>query len=174
MVLPIVSEALRECPVDRAVYHLLTGSFDPPEYVAGFARQDPRKAERYDLVFWLKTPKRTCFFSFSEPDWHDGPFITPDLDPKDSAKMSDWELEFQGDRLPRERPSIEFDTFSPELYNWRVPALINPPPALIFARGLTRELWHHPDRLGDGDHRAEQEEMPIGLFVLSECAAAPH
>ena len=174
MVLPIVSEELSQCPVDRAVYHLLTGSFDPPAFSAGFAKQDPRKAERYDLVFWLKTPKRTYFFSFSEPDWHDGPFITPDLDPKRSAKMNDWELEFQADQLSRDRRPIEFDTFSPELYNWRVPALTNPPPALIFVRGLSRELWHHPDHLAVGNDPAEQEEMPIGLFVLSECAAAPH
>ncbi len=174
MVLPIVSEALRECPVDRAVYHLLTGSFDPPEFTAGFARQDPRKVDRYDLVFWLKTPKRTYFFSFSEPDWHDGPFITPDIDPKRAAQMNDGELENQYvDRFDPPQP-VEFDTFSPELYNWRVPVLVNPPPALVFARGLSRELWHHPRRLAGGDHRAEQEDMPIGLFVLSECAAAPH
>ena len=173
MVLPIVSEALSQCPVDRAVYHLLTGSFDPPEFTAGFARQDPRKAERYDLVFWLKTPKRTYFFSFSEPEWHDGPFITPDIDPKRAAQLSEWDLEIPYDRFNPPHP-VEFDTFSPELYNWGVPALINPPPALIFARGLSRELWHHPQRLAVGGPPAEQEDMPIGLFVLSECAAAPH
>ena len=170
MVLPIVSEALAECPVDRAVYHLPMG----PDFTAGFARQDPRKAERYDLVLWLKTPKRTYWFSFSEPDFHDGPFITPDVDPKLAAKMSDWELQYQGERPGSERQPIEFDTFSPELYAWRVPSSINPPPALIFARGLARELWHNPARLAGGDHRAEQEDMPLGLFVLSECAPAPH
>jgi hypothetical protein len=55
MLEPIVSEALSQCPVDRAVYHLRLD----PAFTAGFARQDPRKAERYDLVFWLKTSKRT-------------------------------------------------------------------------------------------------------------------
>jgi len=170
MVLPIVSEALSECPVDRAVYHLPTG----PGFTAGFARQDPRLAERYDLAFWLKTPRRTYWFSFSEPDFHDGPFISADVDPKRAATMDDHHLGYERERIGREAQPIEFDTFSPELYCWRVPALINPPPALIFARGLARELWHNPARLAGGDHRAEQEEMPLGLFVLSECAPAPH
>lgn len=173
MGLPIVSEALCECPVDRAVYRLRTGM--EADFTAGFARQDPRKAERYDLVFWLKTPKRTYWFSFSEPDrWEGGgPFISPDIDPKRAAAMDDYRLEDETGRA-RGELALEFDTFSPELYEWGVPAIINPPPALIVARGLGRALRDRPRELSGGDHRAEPEIMPSGLFLLSDCAAAPH
>jgi hypothetical protein len=171
MGLPIVDEALAQCPVDRAVYHLRNWT----EYKAGFARQDPRKAEDYDLVFWLKTPKRTYFFSFSDPhrrEWG-GPYISPDIDPKRAATMTDWQLEYETEQA-RSMLSIEFDTFSPELYEWGIPSIQNPPPALIVSRGLAWELRHRPHVLAGGDHRAEPEEMPSGLFLLSECAAAPH
>jgi hypothetical protein len=168
---PIVSEALCNCPVDRAVYHLRNGN----EYTAGFARQDPRKAGEYDLVFWLKTPKRTYFFSFSDPhrrEWG-GPYISPDIDPKRAAAMDDYGLEFETERA-RAMLSLEFDTFSPELYEWGIPSSANPPPALIVARGLSWEIRHRPHVLSGGDYRAEAEEMPSGLFLLSECAPAPH
>jgi hypothetical protein len=173
MGLPIVSEALSECPAERAVYRLRTGM--EADFTAGFARQDPRKAERYDLVFWLKTPKRTYFFSFSEPErWEGGgPFISPDIDPKQAAAMDDHRLEYETERV-RGELALEFDTFSPELYEWGVPAIINPPPALIVTRGLARALRDRPRKLSGGDHRAEPEVMPSGLFLLSECAAAAH
>ena len=173
MGLPIVSEALSECPVDRAVYRLRTGM--DVDFTAGFARQDPRKAERYDLVFWLKTPKRTSFFSFSEPHRHEwgGAVISPDIDPKRAATLDDYRLEDETEQM-RGQLSLEFDTFSPELYDWGIPAIINPPPALIVCRGLAWELRHNPCKLSGGDYRAEPEEMPNGLFLLSECAPAPH
>jgi len=170
---PIVSEELSDCPVDRAVYRLRTGM--ESDFTAGFARQDPRKAERYDLVFWLKTPRRTYFFSFSEPERFEGggPFISPDLDPKRAAAMDDYRLEDETERV-RSGLALEFDTFSPELYEWGVPAIINPPPALIVTRGLARALRDRPHELAGGDYRAEPEIMPSGLFLLSECAAHPH
>jgi hypothetical protein len=167
----IVSEALSECPVDRAVYHLR----QDPGFTAGFARQDPRKAERYDLVFWLKTPKRTYWFSFSEPRRLEGggPIIRPEIDPARAAKMDDFSLQYEAERMSGDL-ALEFDAFSPELYDWGIPALMNPPPALIFARGLAETLRDRPDKLAGGDHRAEAESMPSGLFLLSECAAAAH
>jgi hypothetical protein len=158
---------LLECPVDRAVYRMrVSGDFS-----AGFARQDPRRAERYDLVFWLKTPKRTYWFSFSEPDFYDGPFISPTIDPGRAARMGDTELEMAAERIVGD--PIAFDTFSHEFYAWRVPSLINPAPSYLFARGLGRALWHDPKSLAGGG-RAEQEEMPLGIFELVECAAQPH
>jgi hypothetical protein len=171
MGLPVVSEALSLCPVDRAVYHLRNW----PEFTAGFARQDPRRAADYDLMFWLKTPKRTYFFSFSDPhrrEWG-GPYISPDVDPKRAAAMNEFELEYESERM-RAALALEFDTFSPELYEWGIPSASNPAPAVIVSRGLAWELRHHPHALAGGDHRAEPEEMPNGLFLLSECAAAPH
>ena len=170
---PIVSEALSQCPVDRAVYRLRMDQ--DCVFTAGFARQDPRKAERYDLVFWLKTPKRTYWFSFSEPRRFEGggPVISPEIDPKRAAAMDEYRLEYETEQV-RGHLALDFDSFSPELYDWGVPAIINPPPALIFARGLAEALRERPRELSGGDHRAEAEEMPSGLFLLSECAPKPH
>lgn len=173
MGLPIVSEALSECPVDRAVYRLRTGM--DVGFSAGFARQDPRKAERYDLVFWLKTPKRAYFFSFSQPqrlEWG-GPVISPDIDPKRAATLDEYRLEDETERA-RGHLSLEFDTYSPELYDWGIPVSKNPAPALIVCRGLVQAIRYRPRELSGGDYDAEPEEMPFGLFLLSECAPAPH
>ena len=170
---PIVGDALSSCPADRAVYRLRTGM--EAAFTAGFARQDPRKAERYDLVFWLKTPLRTYYFSFSDPhrlEWG-GPYISPDIDPKRAANMDDYRLEYETEEV-RGKLSLEFDTFSPELYEWGIPSSINPAPALIVSRGLAWELRHRPHLLSGGDYQAQSEEMPSGLFLLSECAAEPH
>jgi hypothetical protein len=161
---------LLECPIERAVYHLRIA----PEFTAGFALQDPRKAQRYDLVFWLKTPKRTYFFSFHEPRWnegdylHEGAYIVPDIDPKRAAKLDDYSVMEHPDWIRRAEP-IAFDTFSPEMYAWRVPHSGNPAPPLIFARGIGPLLWREPDLLTAGDGRAEQEEMPLGIFELAAC-----
>jgi hypothetical protein len=166
---------LLDCPVDQAVYGMKVA----PEFTAGFARQDPRKAERYDLVFWLKTPRRTYFFSFHEPrlregDYlHEGAYIVPDIDPKRAAKMGDYEVMEHHDWIRRAEP-MAFDTFSPELYAWRVPHSGNPAPPLIFARGIGPLLWSEPSLLAPGELRVEQEEMPLGIFELVGCDPAPH
>jgi hypothetical protein len=166
---------LLECPVDRAVYHLRIA----PQFTAGFAHQDPRKAQRYDLVFWLKTPRRTYWFSFDEPRWregdyiHEGAYIVPDIDPKRAAKMGDHEVMEHRDWIRRAEP-IAFDTFSPEFYAWGVPSSGNPAPALVFARGLGPLLWREPWLLTLGEGEAEQEEMPLGIFELAACDPAPH
>ena len=167
---------LLDCPIERAVYHLRIA----PQFTAGFARQDPRKAERYDLVFWLKTPKRTYFFSFHEPRWregdymHEGAYIVPDFDPRRAARMDDYEVTQPPPDWIRRAEPIAFDTFSPEFYAWRVPGLGNPAPPLIFARGIGPVLWSEPSLLTLGEGQAEQEEMPLGIFELTACDPAPH
>ena len=166
---------LIDCPIERAVYHLRIA----PEFTAGFAPQDPRKAERHNLVFWLKTPKRTYFFSFHEPRGretgyiHEGAYIVPDIDPKRAARMDDYEVTEHRDWIRRAEP-IEFDTFSPDFYAWGVPGLGNPAPPLIFARGIGPVLWRNPELLTVGEGQAEPEEMPLGIFELAACAPAPH
>ncbi len=166
---------LLECPVDRAVYRMKMA----PDFSCGFARQDPRKSARYDLVFWLKTPKRRYFFSFHEPrgrdtDYiHEGAYIVPDIDPKRAAKLDDYTVMETPDWIRRAEP-IEFDTFSHEMYAWRVPVSFNPAPSYIFVRGLGRLLWKEPSLLTMGEGIAEPEELPLGMFELVECAAEPH
>jgi hypothetical protein len=82
--------------------------------------------------------------------------------------MDDYRLEDETERM-RGHLSLEFDTFSPELYDWGIPAIINPPPALIVCRGLVQAIRYRPRELSGGDYRAERRRkaMPVGLFVLS-------
>ena len=130
-------------------------------------------------VFWLKTPRRTYWFSFHELRWregdyiHEGAYIVPDIDPKRAARMDDYEVREDRAWIRRAEP-IAFDTFSPEFYAWGVPSSGNPSPALIFARGLGPLLWREPHLLTLGEGEAEQEEMPLGMFELAACDPAPH
>ncbi|HYJ83051.1 MAG TPA: hypothetical protein VEW26_09455, partial [Allosphingosinicella sp.] len=47
------------------------------------------------------------------------------------------------------------------------------PPSLLFARGLGPALWYGPLTLSGNDGTAEQEGMPISLFVPAGCAGPP-
>ena len=155
-----------ECPIDRAVYRL-NGA---PEYTAGFAPQERRNRQGSDLAFWLKTPKRTYWFSLGAPNGYGGTYLAPALDPEAVAKMSDDDMYAALDRLRESEPvQIDFDAFGPDLAAHEgVPQAEDAAPALLFARGLGPALWYEPNRLAGGAE-AEQESMPIGLFEAAGC-----
>lgn len=160
-----------ECPIDRAVYRL-NGA---PEYTAGFAPQERRHAAGSDLVFWLATPKRTYWFSLGSPNGYGGTYISPALDPRESVKLGDDDLDAALDALETDEPvSVELDAFAADLKAFETPPQSdNPAPALIFARGLGPALWYNPVGLAGGDKDAEQESMPIGLFQPAGCQGPP-
>ena len=158
------------CPIDRAVYRL-NGA---PEFTAGFLRQDRRKVNASDLVFWLKTPKHTYFFSFSSPNGYGGTYISPDIDPRLAVRMSDDEERDATKRATAsEPPYIPFDAFAPDLKSVGTPTSATPPPAFLFARGLGPALWYEWTALAGNDPKAEQESMPIGLFEPAGCDGGP-
>jgi hypothetical protein len=149
-----------DCPIDRAVYRL-NGA---PGFTAGFLRQDRRKVMASDLVFWLKTPKRTWFFAFSSPNGYGGTYISPDIDPRLAVRMTDDE----------EPPFIPFDAFGPDLKAYEgPPGSTMPAPARLFARGLGPSLWYESVTLAGNDPKAEQESMPIGMFEPAGCGGGP-
>jgi hypothetical protein len=157
------------CPIDRAVYRL-NGA---PEYTAGFAPQERRNRQVSDLVLWLKTPKRTYWFSFGSPNGYGGTYIAPALDPGPLAAMSDDDMYAALDKLEEGEPvTIMFDAFGPDLRTLAVPQSTDPAPALLFARGIGPALWYEPNSLAAGGE-AEQESMPIGLFQPAGCADSP-
>lgn len=153
------------CPIDRAVYRL----HGAPAFTAGFARQDKRKAFASDLAFWLKTPKRTFWFSFGASNGYGGTWIATDTDPDRSAASPE-PLEIQ-DPPDGEAPVlIDFDAFASDLAPLRAPPRAgDPPPALLFARGLGAALWYDWVSLAGGDETAVQEQMPAPLFEAAEC-----
>ena len=156
-----------DCPIDKAVYRL-NGA---PQFTAGFLRQDRRKVMASDLVFWLKTPKRTWFFAFSSPNGYGGTYISPDIDPRLAARMDDDE---EHDATARakgdEPPFIPFDAFGPDLKAYESPPMSNmPAPARLFARGLGPSLWYESVTLAGNDPAAEPESMPIGMFEPAGC-----
>ena len=160
-----------DCPIDRAVYRLNTGH----EYSAGFARQDRRKVYASDLAFWLKTPARTYWFSFGSPNGYGGTYISPDIDPRASSRMSDdEERDATGRVTAGDTMTIEFDAFAADLKPYEMPPQSkDPAPARIFARGLGPALWYEPLSLSGGDETAAQEAMPIGLFEPAGCSGPP-
>ena len=154
-----------ECPIDRAVYRL-NGA---PEYTAGFAPQERRNRQVSDLVLWLKTPKRTYFFSLGSPNGYGGTYLAPALDPEAAARMSDDEMYVALDTLRTDEPlDLPFDAFDAELKALDVPQASDKAPALLFARGLGPALWYSPNALAGGAE-AEPESMPIGLFEAAGC-----
>lgn len=163
--------AVPQCPIDRAVYRLNTA----PEFTAGFVRQDRRKSSVSDLAFWLKTPKRTFYFSFAAPMGHSGTYIVPDIDPRVSARLDDDEEHEATNRATDGEPMmIDFDAFDAELRPFDAPPQAEEgPPARIFARRLTQALWYDWTRAAGNDETAEQESIPVGLFEPAGCGGPP-
>jgi hypothetical protein len=169
------------CPIDRMVYRM----HGAPEFTAGFARKKIPHQMYSDLVWWLKTPKRTYWFEFGSPNGYGGTYISSGEDPEITWR------EFQAEQAEMNRPdyveppeqsraeadyeplSVPWDAFDANLK-----AFGDPPqssdraPARIFSRALGRELWYSPTSLAGGDRSAESEGMPIGMFEPARCAKA--
>jgi len=159
------------CPIDRAVYRL----HGAPQFTAGFARQDRRRIYASDLVLWLKTPTRIYWFSFGSPNGYGGTLLEPELDPRRVARMNDdAEHEAGAAANGREPLSIPFDAFGADLAAFDgPPQSADPPPALLFARGIGPLMWYNWTALAGGDPAATQESMPIGLFEAAGCGGPP-
>jgi hypothetical protein len=159
------------CPIERAVYRLDSA----PQFTAGFARQDRRDSAVSDLALWLKTPKRTYWFGFESPNGYGGTYLTPELDPRRSVRLSDDEERDAAERMkPADPLGIPFDAFAADLGAFTAPPRSgDKPPSLLFARGLGGALWYGPANLAGGDAKAERESMPVGLFRAAGCGGPP-
>jgi hypothetical protein len=160
------------CPIERQVYALQSDA----RFTAGFARLDPRLPFASKLAFWLKTPKRTYWFSFHSPNGYGGTIIMPDLDPEAALRS------FTGDGPGAELPdgegedpvTIAFDAFRPDLSAYGTPPQANDPaPARLFARELGAALWYNAGALAR-DPAAEAESMPSGMFEPTTCMRETH
>ncbi|HET9640733.1 MAG TPA: hypothetical protein VFP12_16175 [Allosphingosinicella sp.] len=159
------------CPIEKAVYRLK----GDPAFTAGFARQDRRDSAASDLVLWLKTPKRTYWFAFGSPNGYGGTYLTPELDPRVSVRLSDDEERDAAKRMqPADPLGLEFDAFAADLSAFgSPPQSTDKPPSLLFARGLGPALWYGPVNLSGNDPTAEEEGLPISLFVPAGCGGPP-
>jgi hypothetical protein len=159
------------CPIDKAVYRLKGDG----KFTAGFARQDRRDSGVSDLVLWLKTPKRTYWFGFAAPNGYGGTYLTPEIDPRVSARLSDDEERALAEKMdPAEPLNVEFDAFAANLSVFEAPPRsADKAPSLLFARGLGPALWYSPSALAGNDEKVEREGMPIGFFVPVGCGGAP-
>ena len=159
------------CPIDKAVYRLQSDR----RFTAGFARQDRRDSAVSDLVLWLKTPKRTYWFAFVSPNGYGGTYLTPEIDPRLSVRMSDDEERDAAEKMqPADPLSIPFDAFAADLAAFKAPPRSSDKaPSLLFARALGPALWYGPASLAGGDEKAQPESMPVGMFRAAGCAGPP-
>jgi hypothetical protein len=159
------------CPIDKAVYRLDRD----PKFTAGFARQDPRDSGVSDLVLWLKTPKRTYWFTFVSPNGYGGTYLMPELDPRVSLRLSDDEERDAAERMTLpDALNLPFDAFASDLGAFKAPPQSRDrPPSLLFARALGLELWYGPANLAGGDEKAQPESMPVGMFRAAGCGGPP-
>ena len=155
------------CPIERQVYALQGDA----RFTAGFAKLDPRLPFASKLAFWLKTPKRTYWFSFHSPNGYGGTVIMPDLDPEGALRslLEDAETELPDAAEGEEPVTIPFDAFRADLSTYEMPPQVeDAAPALLFARELGPALWYNSAALAR-DPAAESEAMPVGFFQPSEC-----
>jgi hypothetical protein len=159
------------CPIERAVYRLDRD----PRFTAGFARQDRRDSAVSDLVLWLKTPRRIYWFAFVSPNGYGGTYLTPEIDPLLSVRLSDDEERDSAERMQRpDALGLPFDAFGSDLGAFRAPPRSSDkPPSLLFARALGPALWYGPASLAGGDEKAQPESMPVGLFRAAGCGGPP-
>lgn len=159
------------CPIEKAVYRL----HGDPKFTAGFARQDRRDSAVSDLVLWLNTPRRTYWFAFGSPNGYGGTYLAPEIDPRLSVRLSDDEERDAAEKMRSSEPlDIAFDAFAADLAAFRSPPQsTDRAPSLLFARGLGPALWYSPVDLSGGDRGAQEESMPVGLFVSAGCAGPP-
>ncbi len=158
------------CPIERAVYRL-NGA---PQITAGFARQDRRDSAVSDLVLWLKTPRRTYWFSFGSPNGYGGTYLAPEIDPRVSVRLSDDEERDAAGKMRTDEPlSLPFDAFRADLGAFRSPPRSSDKaPSLLFARALGPALWYSPTELAGGE-TAQPESIPVGLFKAAGCGGPP-
>ncbi|HEX8579531.1 MAG TPA: hypothetical protein VF655_08050 [Allosphingosinicella sp.] len=155
------------CPIDRQVYAL----HGDARFTAGFVKLDLRLPFASKLAFWLKTPKRTYWFSFHSPNGYGGTIIMPDLDPQAALRslLEDAETELPDGAEGEEPVTIPFDAFHADLSAYEAPPQVeDEAPALLFARELGPALWYNSVALSR-DPAAESESMPVGLFQPTEC-----
>ncbi|MET1109945.1 MAG: hypothetical protein ABWX67_00315 [Allosphingosinicella sp.] len=159
------------CPIEKAVYRLKADA----RFTAGFARQERRDSSASDLVLWLNTPKRTYWFAFGSPNGYGGTYLVPELDPRISVRLSDDEERAAAERMqPADPLGLEFDAFAADLSAFQAPPQSSDrPPSLLFARGFGPALWYGPVNLSGNDPTAEEEGMPISLFVAAGCGGPP-
>ena len=166
--------ASADCPIEKTVYALA----DTPGITAGFARQVVQTSFASDLVFWLKTPRRTFWFSFNAPNGYGGTSISPDIDPALAREPTDAELDARdaAESVP-DAPEPEYLGFDFDAFDGSLDVYDNPPqsddlaPALLFARGLGPALWYNPAGVAGTDAKVAAESIPIGFWRPAECKA---
>ncbi|WP_066798706.1 hypothetical protein [Sphingomonas soli] len=167
-----------QCAIDKARY-ALKGA---PEYTAGFTRLAHGRATS-DLLFWIKTPKRTFWFGFESPNGYGGTWLAPSvsaelLDAEDVREggeppqaIRDWEASVEEAGEPDPLQNITFDAFRPDLAAYESPPQSSDPaPARIFLRGIGQALWYSWRWAAAGDPKAEQESIPTAMWEPSGCA----
>ncbi|MES2987506.1 MAG: hypothetical protein V4808_06350 [Pseudomonadota bacterium] len=181
--LPAAAQAQRlkapKCPIDKAIY-VLKGA---PEFTSGFTKLAHGRMTS-DLLFWIKTPKRTFWFGFESPNGYGGTWLSPSvsaalLDAEDMREegeppqaMKDWDASAKkaGDE-PDPLKNITFDTFDPDLKSADGPPQAgDDAPARIFMRGIGQALWYNWDWAAAGDPKAEQESIPTAMWEPKGCA----
>ena len=162
--LVLLQPASVSCPIERSVYQLSSD----PAFTAGFAPQDPHLAFYSDLAVWLRTPRRTYWFSLESPSGQGGTYLVPSVDPRTAAAVDDAPRDAdEGQEAPLR---IAFDVFGADLGPWPAPPRRgDPAPAFLFARDLGPALWYDWVRLAAGDRSAAQEVMPVGTFRPMAC-----
>ncbi|MBX3563373.1 MAG: hypothetical protein KF730_02235 [Sphingomonas sp.] len=168
-----------KCAIDKATYRMK----DNADYLAGFTKLAHGRMTS-DLLFWIKSPKRTWWFGFESPNGYGGTWLSPSLsaamideedmreDGEQPQAFKDWdESAKQAGDAPDPLQNITFDAFNPDLTAFsNPPQSEDPAPARIFMRGIGQALWYSYTWAAAGDPKAEQESIPTAMWEPAGCA----
>jgi hypothetical protein len=137
-----------------------------------------------DLMFWVRTTKRTYWFEFGSPNGVGGTWIHPSVPPEvhdaDDARedaqepaqaIENWKASQPRPEAPHDPlQNITFDAFGRDLTKFdSPPQSSDTAPARLFMRGLGQALWYSWTWAAAGDPKAEQDSIPTAMWEPKEC-----
>jgi hypothetical protein len=166
------------CPPLKAVYQLQGAE----EYTAGFGKRGHPPAVS-DLMFWVRTPRRTYWFAFASPNGVGGTWIVPTVAPEvhdaedageegePAPAIRNWKASQPEPEAPHDPlQNITFDAFARDLAIFASPPQsTDRAPARIFLRGLGQALWYSWSWAAAGDPAAQQDSIPTAMWEPKEC-----
>jgi len=155
------------CPAERAIYTLKSD----PAFTAGFIPAEHFASMASDLYFWIKSPQRTYWFTFSISNGYGGISLGPIGDPYVAADGDPDNGPVTLDAGELNRPYMRV---YPMRKDWMVldnpPSSGDPAPDVMFTPEIGTVLWYAPRAIST-DQTAMRDPMDRGVFLRSGCMA---
>jgi hypothetical protein len=153
------------CRAERALYTLNSD----PAFTAGFIPAKHFASMASNLYFWIKSPQRTYWFTFSVGNGYSGisllpvgdPYIAADGDPDNGpVQLKAGELNLPYMRIYPMRHDLTLSETAPTGGD--------PAPDALFAPEIGTVMWYEPRAITE-DASATRDAMTRGAFIRTGC-----